>query len=131
MPETFSQSLIDQLWPMIQYNLEYQLIPMPGAQLTMSGNEITDAIRIADATWPITQNVGSTDGLTPPAGLGVWRTATNLFPRGQCDSTANYSPGDAGTIVSIDAYTPAPFSPQSIKVTTDGTAAAQHIGYGS
>src|SRR5215471_3655682 len=131
MPETFSQSLIDQLWPMIQYNLEYQLIPMPGATLTMSGNEITDAIRVADNSWPITQNVGSTDGLTPPAGLGVWRTATNLNGHGQCDAVASYGPGDAGTVPTIDISTPAPFSPQSIKVTTDGTTAAQHLGIGN
>lgn len=41
--------------------------------LTVSGNEITDATRVAG-----TQG----DGLTPPAGFGVWEATTNLCTNG-------------------------------------------------
>jgi len=126
MTDTFAQALNKLLEPML-YNTYNQLLPVPGAALTYSGNEITDAIRVADGTWPVTQNIGSTDGLTPPAGLGVWRSSTNLAYRGQCDAISGaYGAGDAGTTLSIDTTTPAPFSPQSIKVVTDGSTSAQH-----
>jgi|SRR5215472_5234477 len=128
MAETFAQQLNDLLQPML-YNQQVRLLPIPNAKLTYSGNEITDVVRVADGSWPITQNVGSTDGLTPPAGLGIWHGATNWTLHGQCDSTSNFGPGDVGsTTATIDTLTPAPFSPQSIKVVTTGLGTAQHVG---
>lgn len=97
---------------------------------TFSGNEITDATRAAAFAWPITQQGGSTDGLTPPAGVGVWEAATNLFPRGQVDAVANWNAQSGSTRV-IDATVAAPFSPQSIKNTTDGLAANEAIDVAS
>lgn len=89
--------------------------------LTVSGNEITDAARTAALSWLSTQQGGSTDGKTAPAGFGVWRAGTNLFRRGQCDTNADLNPTHA--TVTVDATTPAPFSPQSIKCVTDGSQA--------
>lgn len=94
--------------------------------LTLSGTEITDATRTAALSWTTAQSGGMTDGLTSPAGFGIWRAATNLFRRGQCDSTTDWSQSGSGTVtLSIDATVAAPFSPQSIKVVTDGSAANQ------
>jgi len=96
--------------------------------LTLSGNEITDAERLFALTWGLGQNGGSTDGATVPGGVGIWESGTNLFRHGQCDTNGDRSGTDVGvTIGSPDTGTPAPFSPQSIPVTTDGTAANQGV----
>src|SRR5690348_10334740 len=79
--------------------------------LTLSGNEITDAARSAALAWPTTQKGGSTDGLTPPAGVGVYRAATNLCRRGQCDLLTSEASGkQGGEVLSVDAAHHAPFS---------------------
>lgn len=93
---------------------------------TFQGSEITDATRVAAQSWTAAQQGGSTDGLTPPAGVGIWEGRTNLYPRGQNDATTNIV-NSAGVTVSVDAATPAPFSPQSIKAVADGTGVNQRI----
>jgi hypothetical protein len=93
--------------------------------LTLSGNEITDAARTAALAWPITKQGGQTDALTPPAGVGIYRAATNLFRRGQCDTTADWLQENSGAPPAVDAATAAPFSPQSIRYPCDGTVANQ------
>ncbi|MDE2101466.1 MAG: hypothetical protein KGL39_29745 [Patescibacteria group bacterium] len=96
-------------------------------QLTFSGNEITDAERSAALSWPDTQQGGSTDGETTPAGVGIWEAGTNLFRRGQCDATTDWNgvPNGGVVTVAIDTTVAAPFSPQSIRFTLDGAAAQQ------
>lgn len=81
-------------------------------QLILSGNEITDAKRVAALSWPNNQNVGSTDGLVVPAGIAVWRAGTNLQPYAQCRITDWWA--SDGTLT-VDPTVPAPFSPQSLK----------------
>lgn len=94
--------------------------------LSASGNEITDATRTAALSWTTATTSGSTDGATAPAGYGIWPAATNLFRRGQCDTTNDLSSTGGGTTTrATDATVPAPFSTQSIKHTTDGLAANQ------
>jgi hypothetical protein len=57
---------------------------------------------------------------------GIRRAATNLFTRGQADAVSTaWGNAGAGTVIAIDATSPAPFSPQSMKYTCDGTAANQ------
>lgn len=96
---------------------------------TIGASSITDANRQAATAWGTGQQGGSTDGLTPPAGIAVWELRTNLFRRGQCDSLGgggtDWNPVSAGVTASIDATTPAPFSPQSVKFVADGTGANQ------
>lgn len=89
------------------------------ATLTVSGNEITDASRTAALSWGTGQQGGSTDGATVPGGVAVWEAGTNLFRRGQCDATTDWSGASGHETISIDATTPGPFSPQSIKCVTD------------
>lgn len=92
---------------------------------TTSGNEVTDATRIAAQSWTTGASGGMVDGETPPAGIGVWRPATNLFPNGQCAAPTGWSTPTTGVTISTDSATPAPFSPQSIKYVCDGTAGNQ------
>ena len=100
----------------------------PTGTATVSGYEITDATRAAALAWGTSQQGGSTDGATVPAGFGVWEAGTNLFRRGQCDTTGDMGgTGGGSTTYATDAMVPAPFSPQSIKATTDGTANNQGI----
>lgn len=55
------------------------------------------------------------------------RAATNLFQRGQCDAqspgTNGWNNGGSGGTMTcaVDTATPAPFSPQSMKITVDGS----------
>lgn len=93
--------------------------------VTASGNEITNAGRVAALAWGATQQGGSTDGATPPAGFGIWEAGTNLFRRGQCDSVTDWNASGGGVTIATDATVLPPFSTQSIKVTTDGTGANQ------
>jgi hypothetical protein len=94
--------------------------------LTLSGNEITDAARTAALAWPITQQGGQTDALAPPAGVGIYRAATNLFRRGQADAvSAEVSGKQGGEVVTSDATVPAPFSPRSFKCVCDASVASQ------
>jgi hypothetical protein len=68
------------------------------------------------------------DGRLNDSSFGIRRAATNLFRRGQCDSTLDLTGANAGGITfATDAAVPAPFSPQSIKVTADGSAPSQGI----
>lgn len=91
--------------------------------LTLSGNEITDARRTAALAWTTAQQGGSTDGLTPPAGVAVWQAGTNLFRRGQCDAVTDWGTTGTGSPTrTIDATTPPPFSTQSMKYVTSGAS---------
>ena len=103
--------------------------------LTVSGNEVTDQARTAALLWSILQQGGSTDGEATPGGFGVWRAATNLFRRGQCDAVGSGAgSSDWNTAIStraVDATVASPFSPNSIKYTGDGTAANQGAFIGS
>lgn len=98
--------------------------------LTVSGNEITDVMRAAALSWPTTQlGGGSTDGATIPGGVAIWEAGTNLTRNAQCDGITDWYHGGPGvTSAAIDATTPAQFSPQSIKLTGDGTGAGQGGG---
>lgn len=95
--------------------------------LTMSGNEITDTTRTAAIKWGTAQSGGSVDEFNPPdSSYGIWEAGTNLFRRGQCDATTDWGVNTGtGVTLATDATTPAPFSPQSIKYTVDGTQSAQ------
>lgn len=102
-------------------------IVSPGALISdvaavgsFSGNEITDATRAAALAWLTTQQGGSTDGATPPAGVAVWRAGTNLFQHGQDDTSASFNVS-AGATATLDPAVPAPFSPQSVRIDCDGT----------
>jgi hypothetical protein len=92
--------------------------------LAVSGSEITDLARANALAWLTTQQGGSTDGETVPAGFGVWRAGTNLITRGQCDSVgSSWLPLGAGSTAAVDATVAAPLSPQSVKVTVPSTIA--------
>lgn len=115
--------------PMVPVRLRVaNAVPKDAASpLTLSGNEILDSNRTAALSWTTSQSGGQTDGLTTPAGVFVGRAATNLFRRGQCDATTDYNASGTGVTIAIDNTVPASFSPQSIKVTCDGTAANQGV----
>lgn len=101
-------------------------VPANAGPLTVSGNEITDASRLAALSWGTTQQGGSTDGAAIPGGVGLWEAGTNLFTSGQCDTTNGYLPSTSGvTVPAPDATVPAPFSPQSIKAVCDGSIVNQ------
>lgn len=63
---------------------------------------------------------------TPGSGVGIWRAATNLFRRGQCDATTDWNTLNS-SVMSVDATTPAPFSPQAIAVRCDGSLNNQGV----
>jgi type IV pilus assembly protein PilA len=92
--------------------------------LTFSGNEITDVRRTAARSWSTAQQGGQTDGLSVPSDTYIGRSATNLWGRGQDDAIggANYGSGQS---VSLDPSTPAPFSPQSVKIVTGANYAGR------
>lgn len=90
--------------------------------LSVSGNEITDASRAAALFWGTAQRGGQTDGLQDDGSFFIGRAATNLFGNGQADVVTGNLAHDPTVTVTIDATTPAPFSPQSFKVVTAGTA---------
>jgi hypothetical protein len=95
--------------------------------LTLTGGVVTDADRRAQFSLGLLASGQMCDGIrAPDHSLGIRRAATNLFRRGQCDATTDTTMTAGATRV-VDATVPAPFSPQSIKVTTDGTSAAQGI----
>lgn len=86
----------------------------PGV-LTMSGNEITDATREAGVQG---------DGLTPPAGVGIWQAATNLCPNGGFESSLNaganwVTAGGIGTLT------------RSTAQSKFGSASAKFVGAGA
>jgi hypothetical protein len=95
-------------------------------QVSLSGNEITDLVRVAAASWPVTQQGGQVDGAAIPGGVYIDRAATNDFTHGQCDGIGSTLKGlwalNTGTTGSVakDTTTPAPWSPNSIKVTITG-----------
>lgn len=62
----------------------------------------------------------------PGNGIGVYQPASNLFRRGQCDTTADQF-GSTATppTLTTDATVPALFSTQSIRVTSNGAVAGQ------
>lgn len=90
------------------------------AVYTTSGNEITDATRVAAASWTTATQGGSTDGLTPPAGVAVWESGTNVFPRGQVDSLVSSWLTTSNCSHALDPTTPPPYSSQSDELTTQG-----------
>lgn len=117
-------------------NVDFMDISAIGASSTisptLSGNEITDAHRIAALGWATSQLGGSTDGLPNLSGTGIWEAGTNLFGYGQCDALGSggsngWVANATGTTRTTDATTPAPFSPQSIKVVCDGSIINQGI----
>lgn len=65
--------------------------------------------------------------MTTPNGVGIYRAATNLFLAGQCDVVTGWDASTTGVTVSLDTNTPAPFSPQSAKVVSDGSVSNQGI----
>ena len=78
-----------------------------GKALTDSGNEITDAVRVAGVNG---------DGLTPPAGVGIWEATTNLFANGSFESgTAGWSSSDGVATIAQDG-TVAKFGANSLKI---------------
>lgn len=98
------------------------------AVYTTSGNEITDAVRVAARSWTTAQQGGAVDNYTPPAGVGIWRSATNLFRRGQCDTLVDWNASGTGTTTrSLDTTTPPPFSTQSVKLVTGGVLAGEGV----
>lgn len=93
------------------------------APLTVSGNEITDAVRAANLALGTGASGNMCDGLLNDSSFGIRRAATNLFRRGQCDATTDWSQAGGGTtVMSLDATTPPPFSTQSIKLICNGGA---------
>ena len=87
--------------------------------LTVSGNEITDASR--------TQNQQG-DGRTPPdSSYGIWEGTTNLVTNGGFESNTNgWVAYGSGTTFSRDTNV-SKFGPASLKVVTDGTIAQQGV----
>lgn len=115
-------------------NIDVQDIVVPGSAssftATYSGNEITNVTRAAATQLGITASGQMVDAnpVGSNSGTAIWRAATNLFRRGQCDSTGDWNTNGTGTTSrAIDATTPAPYSPQSIKATTGGTASGEGI----
>ncbi len=84
--------------------------------LTVSGNEITDATRAAGVQG---------DGLTAPAGFGIWEATTNLENSAGADvsfetGTTGYTTGGTNTIAS--SATQAKFGSKSCKATYSNDA---------
>ena len=91
-------------------------------------NVITDASRAAALAWGVNQQGGQTDGLLNDGSIRVGRAATNLHPHAQCDTNGNYQAQGVGVVIGApDAGVPAPFSPKSIPVTTDGGSFNQGV----
>lgn len=97
--------------------------------LTVSGNEVTDASRALALTLPVNASGQMCDGRLNDGSFGIRRAATNGFRHGQCDAATSpgWNTSTTGVVASVDASTPAPFSPQSIKYVMDGTASSQSI----
>jgi hypothetical protein len=93
--------------------------------VTAAVTEITDATRAAGALLGTGASGQMLDGLLNDSSYGIRRAATNLFRRGQCDSTAGINLIGVGVTLAVDATTAALFSPQSVKVTCNGAAASQ------
>lgn len=101
----------------------------------LSGNEITDIQRGQALKWGVGQQGGQTDPqffFGSPGGISSFPAATNLFRHGQCDGANGSAPADivvttTGVTPTIDTSTPAPFSPQSVKVVVDGSVASQGV----
>jgi hypothetical protein len=115
-----------------RFEPEYSGLFTSARTLTLAGNEITDATRAAAAALGTGAAGQMIDGLSSDASFGIRRAANNLFRYGQCDSLGGGAGADwrvtsSGVTPAIDATVAAPFSPQSVKVTTDGTIASQAI----
>jgi hypothetical protein len=94
--------------------------------VTVSGNEITDAVRNSAPLWGTARSTDMVDGLAAPAGYGIYRAATNLFRYGQCDATTDWL-GTSDATIAVDSSVAAPFSSQSVKITTSGSTTG-HAG---
>jgi hypothetical protein len=90
----------------------------------MNGSQINDAARAAALSWSTSQQGGQTDGLSTPSDTYIGRAATNLWGHGQDDAIGGSNYG-SGQSVSLDPSTPAPFSPQSVKVVTGANYAGR------
>lgn len=78
--------------------------------LTLTGGLITDAVREADVEG---------DGLTPPAGVGIWPAATNIVTQsvpGALATTGVTKAGDAGATLTLVTDATAPFQASQTKV---------------
>lgn len=86
--------------------------------MTFTGGLITDAVRAANVEG---------DGLTPPAGVGIWPAATNLDTNGGFETnTTGWSDGGGGSTIARSTEQ-AKFGTHSLKVTnmpSNGTIAA-------
>lgn len=89
-------------------------------QLTLSGNEITDAVRSAS-----TQG----DGLVVPSGIGIWESTTNLCTNGGFESnTTGWDIFQPGTTIAR-VTTGAKFGSAAAQITLDGTTSNQGVFY--
>lgn len=79
------------------------------------------------ATNYVETNGAIASGIVGPNGYGVYHNRTNLFRRGQCDSSTDWLSAGIVTSRATDATTPAPYSPQSIKVVTSATGGGEGL----
>ena len=87
--------------------------------LTLSGNEITDAVRAAGV---------SGDGLSPEGSMGIWEASTNYTLNGGCESGISNVGGNGSA--SIERTTAlAKFGVACLKVTTGGVAGAEGANF--
>lgn len=87
---------------------------------TVAGNEITDASRAAALGLATTDSGTRVDQYSSDSSFGIFRAATNLFRRGQCDTNSVWNNFNSIVGRVTDATVPPPFSTQSIKYTTSG-----------
>lgn len=92
------------------------------AKLTLSGNEITDAVRAAGVQG---------DGLAVGSGMGIWPAATNLIVNGNATTnTTGWSQwGSASVFTRVTSQ--AKFGTTSIRVLRDATAGQLGIHTGT
>lgn len=84
------------------------------ANMTVSGNEITDVVRAANIQG---------DGATIPGGYGVWRATTNLFRNGNADT--NLTDWFGSGITLIRDTTVAKFGTTSVESVCPGGSSGQ------
>lgn len=87
--------------------------------LTLSGNEITDAVRAPGL---------SGDGLSPEGSMGLWEASTNYTLNGGCESGISNVGGNGSA--SIERTTAlSKFGVACLKVTTGGVAGAEGANF--
>lgn len=99
-----------------------KFVPGSPLYLTLSGNEITDAVRAAALQG---------DGLAPEGSMGIWEGTTNLLPNGGSETnTTNQSPNGTGTPPTLTRDTSrAKFGAASTRVNALGDGSSQGISY--